>query len=253
MRLTDLTANLERVARWQQRLSGSAAEDILRWAASEFPGRIALASSLGLEDQVLTDMLARAALGIRVFTLDTGRLFPETYELMERTRARYGLDIRVMFPESAAVEEMVNRHGVNLFLEGIELRKKCCRVRKLEPLWRALEGLDAWVTGLRREQSVTRSRVEAIEWDQTNGLVKINPLADWPEARVWAYIQDHKVPYNPLHDCGFPSIGCSGCTRAVRPGEDPRSGRWWWERPEHRECGLHRPVAFSKPESEVHQ
>jgi len=241
----------ERAERLQQSLNGQPAEQILSWTTSEFPGRVALASSLGLEDQVLTDMIARNGVDIPVFTLDTGRLFPETYELIERTRARYGLQIRVLFPQAVAVEEMVNRHGVNLFLESVDLRKKCCQVRKIEPLKRALEGLEAWITGLRREQSVTRHQVEVIEWDQAHGLVKINPLAGWQEDQVRAYIETHNVPYNPLHDKGFPSIGCSSCTRAVRPGDDPRSGRWWWEHPEHRECGLHLPVASSNRRSEV--
>ncbi len=241
----------ERVNDWQQQLDRQPAEQILRWAASEFSGRVALASSLGLEDQLLTDMIARTGLSIPIFTLDTGRLFPETHELLERTRARYGIPIRIYFPDSDPVEEMVNRHGVNLFLDSIELRKKCCQVRKTQPLERALEGLDAWVTGLRREQSVTRHQVKEIEWDQVHGLVKANPLAGWRDDQVRAYIQAHNVPYNPLHDQGFPSIGCSSCTRAVRPGEDPRSGRWWWEQPEHRECGLHLPVAPLKRPSEV--
>lgn len=243
----------ERVGRLQRVLNEQPAEQILRRAASEFPGQVALASSLGLEDQVLTDMIARSGADIPVFTLDTGRLFPETYELIERTQARYGVRVRIWFPESTAVQEMVNRHGVNLFLDSIELRKKCCQIRKIEPLKRALHGLGAWVTGLRREQSVTRQEVEVVEWDQANGLVKINPLAGWDESRVRAYIQAHNVPYNPLHDRGFPSIGCSSCTRAVRPGDDPRSGRWWWEQPEHRECGLHPAVASADRPSEVRQ
>jgi len=246
-----MTGNREHVARWQQELENQPAEQLLRWAASEFPGRIAFASSLGLEDQVLTDMIARGGLEIPVFTLDTGRLFPETYELIERTRARYGLQIRILFPDSRAVEEMVNRHGVNLFLDSIDLRKKCCHVRKIEPLKRALHGLETWVTGLRREQSITRHQVEIVAWDQQNGLLKMNPLAAWREDEVRAYIRAHSVPYNPLHDRGFPSIGCSSCTRSVPPGDDPRSGRWWWERPEHRECGLHLSVTSGNRPSEV--
>lgn len=242
-----MTAHTERIASWQQELDSQSAEDTLRWAAAKFPGRIALASSLGLEDQVLTDMIARRAVGISVFTLDTGRLFPETYELIERTRARYGLQIRVLFPQSPAVEKMVNQHGVNLFLETVDLRKKCCHIRKIEPLKRALTGLEAWVTGLRREQSITRQQVEVIESDEANGLVKLNPLAGWSEDQVRAYVEAHDVPYNPLHDRGFPSIGCSSCTRAVGPGEDPRSGRWWWEQPEHRECGLHLVASPNRP------
>jgi phosphoadenosine phosphosulfate reductase len=198
-----------------------------------------LASSLGPEDQVLTDMIARAGLDIDIFTLDTGRLFNESYQLIQRTEARYGIKIKVYFPSSAEVESMVNTHGVNLFLDSIELRKMCCRVRKIIPLQRALEGLGAWITGLRREQSITRTEVEPVEWDESHGLVKLNPLAAWKESQVWNYVREQKVPYNVLHDRGFPSIGCSCCTRPVAVGEDSRSGRWWWELPEHRECGLH--------------
>jgi phosphoadenosine phosphosulfate reductase len=189
---------------------------------------------------VLTDMLTGIDRRARIFTLDTGRLFPETYSLVDTTRLRYGIDIRVFFPRHEAVEEMTSTHGVNLFYESIERRKLCCRVRKLEPLSRAFEGLDAWICGLRREQSVTRTGAETVEWDEANGIVKISPLIDWTEAQVWNYIRAHNVPYNPLHDHGYPSIGCQPCTRAVEPGADARSGRWWWESPEHRECGLHR-------------
>ena len=241
-----MSVHREQIAAWQRALRQQTPETILRWAAAQFPGRVGLASSLGVEDQALTDMLARSGAEISVFTLDTGRLFPETYQLIEQTRARYGVSIQVLFPQSEAVEEMVNRHGVNLFMETVELRKKCCHVRKIEPLRRALKGLDAWMTGLRREQSITRHEVAVIEWDQGHGLVKLNPLAAWSEDQVWAYVREHNVPYNPLHDRGFPSIGCSSCTRAVQPGDDPRSGRWWWEQPEQRECGLHLPVNSPK-------
>lgn len=213
-------------------------EEVLRWAGSTF-GRLAVASSLGAEDQVLTDIALRVDPSIRIFTLDTGRLFPETYDLMQRTAAKYGFSFDVRFPDSADVEPMVREHGPNLFYEGVELRKRCCFVRKVKPLRRALAGLDAWICGLRRGQSVTRTDLAPVEWDEQNDLVKINPLVDWSEEEVWSYIRDHDVPYNELHDRGFPSIGCQPCTRAVAPGEDPRSGRWWWESPEHKECGLH--------------
>ena len=223
----------------QAEIAGRTPEAVLSWAAARFPGQIAFSSSLGAEDQVLTDMLVRFGSSMPVFTLDTGRLFAETYDLLARTEARYGIKLTVYFPDPGAVEQMVNSHGINLFRHSVEERKRCCQVRKIQPLRRALSGLEAWVTGLRRGQSMTRSGVEMLEWDETNGLLKINPLADWEEKQVWDYVREHNVPYNVLHDRGFPSIGCSPCTRAVAEGDDPRSGRWWWERPEHRECGLH--------------
>lgn len=220
-------------------LAGAPAEEILAEAAARFPGRVAFASSLGLEDQVLTAMIAEAGLDIAVFTLDTGRLFPETYDLVDRTSRRYGITIHTFFPAPEDVEEMVDRHGVNLFRESIDLRRRCCEVRKVRPLRRAQRELDAWVCGLRSGQGATRRRVAEAEWDEAAGLIKINPLAAWDEERVRDYVRAHDVPYNPLHDQGFPSIGCAPCTRAVAPGEDARSGRWWWEGAEHRECGLH--------------
>jgi phosphoadenosine phosphosulfate reductase len=216
------------------------AQEILGWALGEFHPRIALAASLGAEDVVVIDMLMKLDRSARVFTLDTGRLPYETYSLMEGIRERYGLAIDVHFPRAEAVEAMVREHGVNLFYQSIENRKRCCGVRKVEPLGRALQGLEAWITGLRREQAVTRTEVRKVEVDPDHGgIVKVNPLADWTWAEVWEYIRAHNVPYNALHDQGYPSIGCAPCTRAVAPGEDPRAGRWWWENPETKECGLH--------------
>jgi phosphoadenosine phosphosulfate reductase len=227
-----------------EKLAGETAnlapEDLLAWAAERFAGRVTLASSLGAEDQVLTDMIARATPSIAIFTIDTGRLPPETYDLLEATRARYGLKIEVFFPAAQDVEPLVSERGPNFFRRSVEDRRLCCQVRKVRPLERRLAGLAAWITGLRREQAVTRARLERIEWDESHGLVKINPLADWTETQVWDYIRQHEVPYNALHDQGYPSIGCAPCTRAVAPGEDVRAGRWWWETPEHKECGLHR-------------
>jgi phosphoadenosine phosphosulfate reductase len=219
-------------------LEGAGAEAVLADAAQRFPGRVAFASSLGLEDQVLTAMIAQAKLDIPIFTLDTGRLYPETYDLIARTKERYGVTIHVFFPATGEVEEMVDRDGVNLFRDSIEARRRCCGVRKVRPLRRAQRELDAWICGLRSGQGATRQTVEVIEWDDA-GLVKINPLAAWDEAGVWDYVRAHDVPYNPLHDAGYPSIGCAPCTRVVPEGEDARSGRWWWESAEHRECGLH--------------
>ncbi len=216
------------------------AQELLRWALGRFHPRIALASSFGAEGMVVIDMLLRLEPTARVFTLDTGRLPAETYSLMEAIRERYGLAIDVYFPRADAVETMVREHGVNLFYQSVENRKRCCAVRKVEPLERGLVGLDAWITGLRREQAVTRTDLRKVEVDQAHaGILKINPLADWTWDLVWDYIHAHDVPYNVLHDRGYPSIGCAPCTRAVAPGQDLRAGRWWWETPETKECGLH--------------
>jgi phosphoadenosine phosphosulfate reductase len=184
-------------------------------------------------------MLQASDRNTKVFTLDTGRLFPETYELIEKTNRKYGIKIEVYFPDYRRVEEMVRTKGINLFYESVENRKLCCHIRKIEPLKRAFENLEVWICGLRKDQSVTRFFTQAVEWDETNGLIKINPLINWTEKMVWDYIRQHEVPYNTLHDKGFPSIGCQPCTRAVNKGEDIRSGRWWWEMPEQKECGLH--------------
>jgi phosphoadenosine phosphosulfate reductase len=200
-----------------------------------------LASSFGAEDMVLTDLIARHALPIRVFTLDTGRLPAETYALIDRVRERYQLPIDVFYPDHRAIESFVREHGVDAFYHGVELRKECCAIRKSAPLARALAGSGAWVTGLRRAQSPTRAELPLEEFDQVRGRWKFNPLAEWSEADVWQYVREHDVPYNPLHDRGYPSIGCAPCTRAIEPGEDIRAGRWWWEQPEHKECGIHRP------------
>ncbi len=224
-----------------------AATDVLAMAARRFPDRVAFASSLGLEDQVLTHMIVEAKLDIPIFTLDTGRLFPETYDLIDRTSKRYGVTIHTYFPAAAEVEKMVDRDGVNLFRESIEARKRCCEVRKILPLRRAQLELDAWVCGLRTGQGATRQQVEVVEWDNLADMVKINPLADWTEQTVREYVDEHDVPYNVLHDQGFPSIGCAPCTRAVAADEDARAGRWWWEAADHRECGLHHRGAGAEP------
>ncbi|HTL03654.1 MAG TPA: phosphoadenylyl-sulfate reductase [Vicinamibacterales bacterium] len=215
------------------------AQDVVRLAHERFGARLALSSSFGAEDMVLIDMLMRVDPKARIVTLDTGRLPQETYNVMDAAREKYGAAIEVFFPQAEAVQAMVGEHGLNLFYHSVELRKLCCGVRKMEPLKRALAGLDAWMTGLRREQSVTRTALHKIEWDEGNQLIKVNPLADWTHDDVWKYIRDNNVPYNALHDRGYPSIGCGPCTRAVQPGEHERSGRWWWEHPETKECGLH--------------
>ncbi len=227
------------LAAWNAAQTGRDPADILAWAAQAFPGRVAFASSLGLEDQAITHLIATAKLPIPVFTLDTGRLFPETYDLIAATRERYGIDIRVLFPRTEAVEQYVAAHGIDGYRRSVELRKACCGIRKIEPLRRALSNLDAWVCGLRRDQSITRTAVAEVEWDAGNGLVKVNPLAAWSEGRLRAFIAAERIPVNVLHERGFPSIGCACCTRAIQPGEGIRAGRWWWEEPEHKECGLH--------------
>ena len=227
------------IIRLNEEFADATPETILSYFLDHFGDRIALSSSLSIEDQVLTDMICKLKPDARIFTLDTGRLFPETYSLIDRTAMRYGIRLQVFFPDRTEVEKLVADCGMNGFYESLEKRKRCCRVRKLEPLERAFQGLDAWICGLRREQSVTRNGMQAIEWDETHGLVKINPLIGWHEEQVWEYIHRHHVPYNKLHEQGFPSIGCQPCTRAVKPGEDIRAGRWWWESPDHKECGLH--------------
>ncbi len=215
------------------------AEGLLEYFAEKFAGKVAFASSMSAEDQVVTGMLSKIQPRVEIFTLDTGRLPQETYDLIDATNEKYGIRIRVMFPESPDVEAMLKAEGPNGFYNSIESRRHCCYVRKVLPLRRALSGLDAWMTGLRREQSVTRDALERIEWDQSNGLIKVNPLNEWTSQQVWDYIRANDVPYSKLHDQGYPSIGCAPCTRAIGPGEDERSGRWWWEQPEHKECGLH--------------
>lgn len=197
------------------------------------------ASSFGAEDMVVLDLLHRLELDVDVFTLDTGRLPQETHDLIAVARTRYGRPIRLLSPDAEELQGFVAAHGSNAFYDSIELRKRCCEIRKLRPLRRALQGKRLWITGLRREQSVTRADIAVLAPDDANGLMKLNPLADWTDAQVWEYVRRFEVPTNALHQRGFPSIGCAPCTRAVQPGEDPRSGRWWWEQTASRECGLH--------------
>lgn len=206
----------------------------------------ALSSSLGVEDQVLTDLISHHAPRIAIFALDTGRLPAETYELLARTEARYKRRIQVYFPESAAVEQYIRINGINGFFESVTQRKGCCEVRKTEPLKRALHGKHAWITGMRREQSVTRAALAESAFDADHGVQKFNPLADWSLEDVRTYARDNEVPCNVLHDRGYPSIGCAPCTRAIEPGEDVRAGRWWWESADQKECGLHLPPAGAK-------
>jgi sulfate adenylyltransferase len=216
-------------------------EELLKWAFKTIHPRLALACSFQAEESVLIDIMYRLqGTDFRIFALDTGRLNQETYECMDAIRERYGIQVEVFFPDAARVEGMVRDHGLNLFYQSVDFRKLCCGIRKVEPLNRALKDLDGWMTGLRREQSVTRTAVRKVEIDNDHGgIFKLNPLVDWDHEQVWNYIRENNVPYNKLHDRGFPSIGCAPCTRAIKPGEDSRAGRWWWENPESKECGLH--------------
>ena len=200
---------------------------------------IALASSFSIEDQVLTHMLLELDKKSRVFTLDTGRFHQETYDVMDKTAKQLNFNYEVVFPDTSAVKTLVCTKGPNSFYESVSNRKECCAIRKVQPLKKKLSGLDAWITGLRRKQSITRSDLKKIEFDKTFSLVKFNPLADWSEQDTWNYIEKNNIPYNALHDKGFTSIGCAPCTRAILKGEDVRAGRWWWENPETKECGLH--------------
>lgn len=197
------------------------------------------ANSFGAEDMVLTDLINQYNIDIEIFSLDTGRLPAETYQLMQEVKSRYDKPVTTYFPKTESVEEYIQKNGPNAFYQSIELRKGCCFIRKIEPLRRAIANKKAWVTGLRREQAVTRTDLPVSEWDADNGLQKFNPLADWSEDDVWEYLRNEKVPYNALHDKHYPSIGCAPCTRAIAVGEDIRAGRWWWEDPESKECGLH--------------
>jgi phosphoadenosine phosphosulfate reductase len=216
------------------------AQGIIKLAFDEFGSKVTFATSLGEEDQVITDMIASSTPEVEVFTLDTGRLFPETYELMAKNQKKYSkLNFKILYPDTKRVEEMVRAKGINLFYESVENRKLCCHVRKVEPLQRVLADKEAWIVGLRREQSETRTSLEAVEWDEPNKRIKFNPLYNWTLDQVRDYIKKNKVDISPLHAKGFVSIGCAPCTRAIQPGEDIRAGRWWWEEPEQKECGLH--------------
>ena len=217
------------------------AKDVLSWAMEKFSPKIAFASSFGAEDVVVIDLMVKIDKNnTRIFTLDTGRLNPETYEVMDTIQKKYQIPIETLFPDHLEVEKMVYENGMNLMYQSVSNRKLCCEIRKVHPLKRILGTLDAWVTGLRRDQTFTRANTKKIEIDSSNNdIVKINPLADWTNDMVWDYIKQNGLTYNKLHDAGYPSIGCAPCTRAILPGDDLRSGRWWWENDLHKECGLH--------------
>ena len=213
--------------------------ETLAFLANKFPGKIVFSTSFGWEDQVITHQIFANKIPIKVFTLETGRLFPETYYVWNRTMEMYGEPIHAYYPQHELLEQMVNTKGPNSFYESVDNRKECCGIRKVEPLKRALAGNSCWVTGIRAEQSQNRQSMESFEWDAQNELIKFHPIYNWTLEDVKEYIKKHNIPYNTLHDKGFPSIGCAPCTRAVQPGEDFRAGRWWWEDQSKKECGLH--------------
>ena len=222
-----------------EKLLDSSTKEIISYFVENF-NNVALSSSLGVEDQVLTDLLLNKDKNANIFTLDTGRLHPETYDVMDATNLKYQIKINVFFPQNQMVEELYQTQGINGHYESIDNRKRCCNIRKIEPLKRALENVDIWITGLRASQSITRIDMPLVEYDTLFDVIKVNPLIKWSETDVWDYIKENRVPYNKLHDKGFPGIGCAPCTRAIKEGEDVRAGRWWWENPEHKECGLHK-------------
>jgi len=220
-------------------LTGGDARSILQYIDEHFGANAVFSTSFGIEDQVITHMLAEEKSNISIFTLDTGRLFPETYYVWNRTLDLYNLEIKAFYPNSEAVEELLSKKGPSSFYNSVEDRKECCHIRKIEPLKRAIEGCQVWITGIRAEQSQNRDQMEFIEWDEVNQIIKIHPLYNWTLEEVEKYLKNNFVPYNPLHDKGFISIGCQPCTRAVQDGEDFRAGRWWWEDKSKKECGLH--------------
>ncbi|SHE58836.1 phosphoadenylyl-sulfate reductase [Flavisolibacter ginsengisoli] len=219
--------------------------DTLRKLCEVFPGKVVFSTSFSYEDQVIIDIISRSA-PVQIFTLDTGRLFPETYTTWTRTLEQYDISIQAYYPNEAELKQFVTSYGPNAFYQSVELRKNCCAIRKVQPLKSALEGNAVWVTGLRAQHSANRNDLEVLEWDDTNQIIKYNPLLDWTTEQVRNYIDEHNIPYNALHDRGYVSIGCAPCTRAIKPGEDFRAGRWWWEDESKKECGLHVHTIVSK-------
>lgn len=231
-----MTMNIEKL---NKQFESASIKELLTFVFNTFKDKVVLASSLGLEDQLLTYYSLDVAPSARIFVLDTGRLNQETYDVMDNTRKKYKFDYEVYYPNTRAVEELLRVKGPNSFYESIENRKQCCSIRKIEPLKRVLNTADAWITGLRKAQSVTREEMKLFEQDLAHNCIKINPLLKWSYTDVFNEIKKQDIPYNQLHDNGYPSIGCAPCTRAIKPGEDIRAGRWWWENPENKECGLH--------------
>ncbi len=222
-----------------QDIKGLGIVDSLKYIADLYPGKVIFSTSFGWEDQVISHIIFKNDLPIKVFTLETGRLFPETYYVWNRTLEMYGKQIHAYYPNTQAVENMISTKGPSSFYESVENRKECCGIRKVEPLKRALAGNSVWITGIRADQSMNREHMDNVEWDESNQILKYHPIFDWTLDQVKDYIKENYIPYNPLHDKGFPSIGCAPCTRAVREGEDFRAGRWWWEDQSKKECGLH--------------
>ncbi len=227
------------IAQIKQDIAGLEAIDIIRYVAQKYGNEAVFSTSFGIEDQVITHLLAEAKSNASIFTLETGRLFPETYYVWNRTLERYKLAIKAYYPNTQAVEDLLSTKGPSSFYESVENRKECCFIRKIEPLQRAIKGFKIWITGIRADQSANREDMSAVEWDDANHIIKIHPLFHWTLADVEQFLKANGVPYNPLHDKGFPSIGCQPCTRAIQPGEDFRAGRWWWEDKSKKECGLH--------------
>ena len=231
--------NIEKLNRVEKIISGKSPEEALTLLAKEFQSKIVFSTSFGLEDQAITHIIFSKNIPIKVFTLDTGRLFPETYSVWSSTREKYGKNIESFSPNEQAVQKLVSEKGPNSFYQSVENRLDCCHIRKVEPLQHALKGNEIWITGIRKEQSAHRNIFSSVEWDEKNNIIKFHPLFDWSFEEVKNFIKKNNIPYNSLHDKGFPSIGCQPCTRAVKNGEDARSGRWWWEDTTKKECGLH--------------
>lgn len=227
------------IAQIKNEIEGLDAIDIIRYVDQKFQNETIFSTSFGIEDQVITHMLAEAESSASIFTLETGRLFPETYYVWNRTLEKYKLPIKAYYPNTQAVESLVSLKGPSSFYESVENRKECCFIRKIEPLQRAIQGYKVWITGIRADQSANREDMDQVEWDEANQIIKIHPIFHWTLADVESFLKKNFIPYNPLHDKGFPSIGCQPCTRAVQKGEDFRAGRWWWEDKSKKECGLH--------------
>lgn len=234
------------IEKFKKAIESSTPQEVLSFVAQNFEGKAIFSTSFGWEDQVISDMIFSADLGVKVFTLDTGRMFTETYFTWSRTLEKYQKPIHTFYPDKEKLQEMVTKKGPSSFYESVENRKECCGIRKVEPLNRALEGYKIWVTGIRADQSVNREDMAWVEWDAAHQLIKVHPLFFWTLDQVKDYVNEKNVPYNPLHDKGFPSIGCQPCTRAVQPGEDFRAGRWWWEDASKKECGLHDVTAHEE-------
>jgi phosphoadenosine phosphosulfate reductase len=230
----------ELVKKLNTHLENKTLEEVLSYFLLNYKNRTTFSSSFAAEDQVISDAILKINPHGKIFTLDTGRLHPETYDVMDATNLKYNIKIDVYFPDYTSIQNLYKTQGINGHFESIEKRKNCCFIRKIEPLQRALNNMDIWITGLRSQQSITREDVPLIQWDDNFKIIKVNPIIKWTQEEVWNYIKDNKVPYNKLHDQGYPSIGCAPCTRAIKDGEDIRAGRWWWENPEHKECGLHK-------------